>query len=125
MTEYLDTQDITLVNHQGSWGSTETVKRTMRITAWVCESKMRGGFEIYDLETSGEEFYGEGGLWLNAEKHIVDYDGTFGLDIRILKWLDDLGLVASNGYFRKDLNTHYAKENLETNAREEEIYNNQ
>jgi hypothetical protein len=37
-----------------------------------------GWFEFYDVETGGEEWYAEGGLWFKG-KELTDYDGVFDL----------------------------------------------
>lgn len=101
----MDREEKSLVNHTGSWGSTKPVERTMKITAWICEERERGGFEIYDLETRGEQFYGEGMLQLDSKKHLVDYDGVYSLDRRIIEWLDSLGLISNDekDFFRREL----------------------
>tara|TARA_R110000824_G_scaffold51202_3_gene142999 strand:- start:1172 stop:1513 length:342 start_codon:yes stop_codon:yes gene_type:complete len=111
MVERLELEEVSFVRMEGSWGATEPVKRTMKITAWICEDRMRGGFEIYDIETGGEEFYGEGGIWLSDDEGFIeDYDGVGMIDLRILAWLDDLGHVDKTGFFRTELdkyNTHW------------------
>jgi len=86
MTYRLDIEEESQVRLEGSWGATSFEVRTMRITAWVNTEKMRGGFEIYDIETGGNDYYAEGGLWFNAYGELVDYDGVFSLDSRIEEW---------------------------------------
>lgn len=49
-----------------------------------------GWFEIYDTDTGGDEWYGEGGLWFEG-KHLTDYDGVFSLPICIVNKLKELG----------------------------------
>ena len=49
-----------------------------------------GWFEFYDIETGGDEWYAEGGLWFeNGE--LTMYDGVFSLPIFILDKLEELG----------------------------------
>tara|TARA_R100000329_G_C7564457_1_gene199669 strand:- start:80 stop:469 length:390 start_codon:yes stop_codon:yes gene_type:complete len=90
---------------EGSWGATPRVKRTMKISAWVNTEKGRGGFEVYDVESGGEEYYGSGGIWLDNNNYICDYDGTGSLDLDIIEWLDELGLVDPDErcWFRKEI----------------------
>jgi hypothetical protein len=78
------------VNHVGSWGGTEYQTRTMRFNVSLPDGSNRpdgryyGSFEWYDLESGGEEFYAEGGLWFNSKKEMDDYDGVFSLPNDIL-----------------------------------------
>ena len=106
MSEKISMERASMVCHESSWGATKRQPRTMKITAWVCEERQRGGFEIYDLESGGEDYYGEGGMWLNDDGYLCDYDGAFSLDWDIVRWLDKLGHIDSDptDYFREGLN---------------------
>lgn len=64
------------------------VKRTMDFT--VCVENGRGWFELYDEETSGEDFYAEGCLIFSG-KELIDYDGIFDLPSEILDKLEERG----------------------------------
>jgi len=110
--EKLDTTETTQVRYSGSFGSTPSETRTMKITAWICDERKRGGFEIYDTETSGDEYYGSGGIWLDDNGHITDYDGTGMIDLRILAWLGELGHVTHDNkdFFRKELDKYNKEE---------------
>ena len=121
MTERLDTEVLCFVCYEGSWGATPRVETTMKIKAWVNEEKGRGGFEIYDKETGGEEFYGDGGLYLDENGLLYDYDGTSNLDVEIVQWLDSLGHIDTHEgcYFRK-LITPKNKWEMRTNRESEE-----
>lgn len=77
------------VRHEGSWGATRWEVATLRITAWACEERMKGGFELFDLETRGNRFYGEGGLWFDEDMNLVDYDGVGSLPDEIRTWLEE------------------------------------
>ena len=106
MSETFDAEVTSNVCMQGSWGHSEVVKRTMKITAWICTRRSRGGFEIYDLESQGDEYYGEGMITLDDETGFVDdYDGVGMLDLRIVEWLDSIDLVSTdlNDFFRMEL----------------------
>jgi hypothetical protein len=50
----------------------------------------RGWFEMYDEESGGEEYYGEGGLWFDGNI-LTDYDGVFSLDENIIQCLKKWG----------------------------------
>ena len=54
-----------------------------------------GWFEIYDEETSGDEWYAEGGIWIK-DKVITDYDGVFSLPECIVNKLRELGYDVSD-----------------------------
>lgn len=50
----------------------------------------QGWFELYDVETGGEEWYAEGGLWFKG-KELTDYDGVFDLPPAIKNKLMEWG----------------------------------
>ena len=50
---------------------------------------------MYDLESGGDEFYSEGGLWFE-ENELVDYDGIFCLPTPVLDKLEEWGLNVSD-----------------------------
>ena len=103
MSERLDVTEERYASWGGSWGNTKPVKVTMKITAWANKEKGRGGFEVYDTETSGERFYGEGGMWFSDEGYLEDYDGVGSIDAGILTWLDKIGMISpdQDNWFRK------------------------
>jgi hypothetical protein len=49
-----------------------------------------GYFELYDIETGGDDWYAEGGLWFEGNK-LVDYDGVYSLLTSIIDKLKELG----------------------------------
>ena len=111
MTLRLDTTQESYFRMEGSWGATRWEKGTLRITAWVTFGKWRGGFEIYDVETRGNRAYASGGLEFDGNSNddygttgvLIGYDGVGSLDLRIIDWLDDLGLIdrSPSDFFRK------------------------
>ena len=103
MTERLDMERESKVRWETSFSASKPEKRTMKITAWACADRKRGGFEIYDVESGGDDYYGEGSMSFGDDGFINDYDGVFSLDRDIIRWLDDLGMVAPNGWFRKQI----------------------
>ena len=64
----------------------EREKKTMSYTIVWDKSTERGWFEMYDLESGGDDYYAEGGLWFDG-RELIDYDGVFQLDENIEKWL--------------------------------------
>ncbi|MAK37242.1 MAG: hypothetical protein CMC15_13900 [Flavobacteriaceae bacterium] len=105
MSEQLDVTEKRYVSWGGSWGNTEPEEKEMKITAWANKERGRGGFEVYDTETSGDNYYGEGGLWFSDEGYLEDYDGVGSLDGGILIWLGGLGMISPDpdNYFRERL----------------------
>lgn len=53
-----------------------------------------GWFEFYDSETEGEEWYAEGGLWIDGKK-ITGYDGVYAIPLCITDKLKELGYDVS------------------------------
>ena len=103
MKETMDITEKSTVCWEGSWGNSEPETVNMRITASANRETGRGCFEIYDLETGGNSYYAEGGLWFNDKGYLTDYDGTYSLDSRIIEWLDELNMIDpdSSCYFRE------------------------
>jgi hypothetical protein len=54
-----------------------------------------GWFEIYDVKTEGEEWHAEGGLWIDGNKTILDYDGVFSLPLSVINKLKEMGYNTS------------------------------
>ena len=111
MTERLELIEESYVRMEGSWGATPYEKRFIKISAWVNPDRERwqGGFEVYSCNEEGkydDGYYGEGGLWVDDNNYLVDYDGVGSLDTRIIKWLDELGYINPDEkcWFRKQLN---------------------
>jgi hypothetical protein len=106
MSEELNTTETRWVSWGGSWGNTESVKATMKITAKANRETKRGCFEIYDEETRGDAFYCEGGLWFDDDGFLDDYDGVYSLDIGVTQWLDSIGMISPDptDFHRQRLN---------------------
>ena len=72
----------------------EREKRTMEYhVAWNKKTN-HGWFEIYDLESGGEDYYGEGSLSFSGNV-LYDYDGVFSLDSEVIKCLKEWGADTS------------------------------
>ena len=86
------TQIVSLQNSFSSWNKSI---RTMKYNLSFNEDKQYGSFEIYDLESGGNDFYSEGGLWFDKNE-LQDYDGIFSLPVPILDKLEEWGLNVSD-----------------------------
>mgnify|MGYP003110476541 CR=1 FL=1 len=58
---------------------------------WIKEEE-RGWFEMYDEDSGGEDYYGEGMLEFNGNK-LVGYDGVFSLDENIIDCVKKMGAI--------------------------------
>ena len=54
------------------------------------KDKDYGYFEFYDTKTNGQNWYAEGGLWIEG-KTIKDYDGVSSLPVSIIDFLKEKG----------------------------------
>ena len=64
------------------------------ITVGVSDKDEYGYFELYDIETGGDDWYAEGGLWF-AGKKLTDYDGVFELSSFVVDKLNEWGYDTS------------------------------
>ncbi len=55
---------------------------------------VRGWFEVSDIETGGNEWYAEGGLWFTGNQ-VTDYDGVFSLPSVVTDKLREWGYDVS------------------------------
>ena len=63
---------------------------TLEITiGWIDDD--RGFFEIYDIDTGGQNWYAEGQLILDNNV-LIDYDGVFELLPAIIDKLNEMGI---------------------------------
>ena len=49
-----------------------------------------GTFEFYRTDT--DDWYGSGGLWVNENNELADYDGVYSLMDFVLDWLQSIGI---------------------------------
>ena len=89
--EFVATQSLRLENSFAVIKTEPDVK--LNVTVGI-KSDDYGWFEIYDLETDGEEWYAEGGLWFDG-KTITDYDGVFSLPNPVISKLKEWGYDVS------------------------------
>ena len=86
-----------------SFRDTWTVKQfevLMKYSLSYNSERNFGSFEIYDLDSGGNDFYSEGGLWFD-DGELVDYnvqgwEGIFDIPIPILDKLEEWGLNVKN-----------------------------
>ena len=81
-------------NSFGPVGERATV--TLHVTVWLPDEaqgpddRQRGGYEFYDIESSGSRFYASGELNFD-DGELVDYDGMFCLSDFILDTCEEYG----------------------------------
>ena len=66
---------------------------TLEVTVGI-NSEDYGWFELYDVETDGDEWYAEGGLWIKNNV-ITGYDGVFALPTVVIDKLKEWGYDVS------------------------------
>ena len=85
----LEKQYTSKSNSFGQVGEAKIV--TIKYNISFNEERQYGSFELYDLESGGNDFYAEGGLWFK-DNRLIDYDGIFSLPLPILDKLEEWGL---------------------------------
>ena len=84
-------QGLSLENSFGTIKRQDAVKLEINIGI---NSDTYGWFELYDLESGGDEWYAEGGLWID-NKTITGYDGVFCLPDSVIAKLKEMGFDTS------------------------------
>jgi len=84
-------QSLILENSFGTIKAEDNI--TLEVTVGI-NSDDYGWFELYDIESGGEDWYAEGGLWIK-DKVITDYDGVFSLSPVIIEKLKEWGYDTS------------------------------
>jgi hypothetical protein len=64
------------------------------VTVGIFKSQDSGWFELYDVESFGDEWYAEGSLSFE-DMRVTEYDGVFGLPTCIIDKLKELGYDTS------------------------------
>jgi hypothetical protein len=82
------TQTLSMSNSFGIVRAPEQVK--IEVNIGIHESGDTGWFELYDLETGGDDWYAGGGLWFRGNT-LVEYDGVFSLPKVVADKLEDWG----------------------------------
>lgn len=73
---FTSTQTLSMSNSFGLVREPEVVK--IDVTVGIHDGGETGWFELYDIESGGDDWYASGGLWFNGNK-LVEYDGVFSL----------------------------------------------
>ena len=69
----------------------EREKKTMQYSVWWDKDNQRGGFEILDDETYGDDYYAEGGLeFTDKVLEVINCLEDWGADVKQMK--EDLEL---------------------------------
>lgn len=79
-------ESLSLENSFGTLKQEDNIE--LQVTVGINDDSY-GWFEIYDVETGGEEWYAEGGLWIDENKMITDYDGVFSLPRSVIQKLQE------------------------------------
>jgi hypothetical protein len=86
--EFKAIEGLSLENSFGTIKAEENIE--LNVTIGIDDADGTGWFELYDEETGGDEWYGEGGLWFDG-KELIDYDGVFSLPVCVINKLKELG----------------------------------
>lgn len=89
--EFFTTESLSLENSFGTIKEQENIE--LQITIGI-NSDDYGWFELYDVQTGGEDWYAEGGLELDGMS-VVGYDGVFALPVAITDKLKEMGYDVS------------------------------
>jgi len=84
------TQNLTLENSFGVIDRENGVE--LEVTVGIHEGGETGWFEMSDIETGGNDWYCEGGLWIDGNV-ITDYDGVFSLPSCVEDKLKEWGYI--------------------------------
>ena len=86
------TQGLTMASSYGVTRKEDNVKLEVIIRI---RDEYRGSFELYDIESGGENWYAEGGLCFRG-KDLVDYDGVHSLPKVVESKLIEMGYCLDN-----------------------------
>jgi len=89
--EFIATESLALENSFGTIKEQNDIE--LQVTIGI-NSDDYGWFEIYDVETGGDEWYAEGGLELEGMA-VMGYDGVFALPRCIIEKLEEMGYDVS------------------------------
>jgi len=85
--EFIATESLSLENSFGTIKEQQDIE--LQVTIGI-NSDDYGWFELYDVQTGGEDWYAEGGLELDGMS-VTGYDGVFALPVCILNKLKEMG----------------------------------
>jgi hypothetical protein len=78
---------------ENSFGTIKQDTVELEVTVGI-NSEDYGWFELYDVETGGDEWYAEGGLQIE-DKTVTGYDGVFSLPTTVTNKLKEWGYNVS------------------------------
>ena len=79
-------------NSFGMMGEPKEV--VLSVSVWI-DDDGGGGFEMYDVESGGHEFYGTGMLVVQ-DGVLYDYDGVFQLAKEVIDILNEMNIDTTN-----------------------------
>ena len=82
---------------ENSFGILKQDTVELNCTVFFHKDGITAAFEIFDVETGGDEWHAEGGLWFEADTEkeqmrLFDYDGVFALPEGVLEILRAEGI---------------------------------
>ena len=89
---FFEKQDLVLSGSFGVTDAEDHVRLTVNME-YDFEEKY-GSFEFY--RTDSDDWYGSGGLWVDENNELADYDGVYSLMPFVLDWLQGVGVDVSD-----------------------------
>mgnify|MGYP003137534630 FL=1 len=89
---FIEKQDVALSGSFGTVKEEDGVSLTVHMN--YDYGNKHGTFEFY--KTGTEEWHGCGGLWVDENNELVDYDGVYSLMPFVLDWLQGVGVNVSD-----------------------------
>lgn len=86
----------TNIIEEGSWGERKLGKHASTMELFLSERFVNEGFIEWDIPSlnRGESI----GLWWDAEKNLLDYDGVFSLPTEAIEFLEEQGFKVSEEF---------------------------
>ena len=89
---FIERENLVMSGSFGSMGGENDVSLTVHMN-YDYENR-HGTFEFY--RTGSDDWYGSGGLWVDENNELTDYDGVYPLMPFVLDWLQGVGVNVSD-----------------------------
>ena len=89
---FIERENLVMSGSFGSMGREDDVSLTVHMN-YDYENR-HGTFEFY--RTGSDDWYGSGGLWVDENNELTDYDGVYSLMPFVLDWLQGVGVNVSD-----------------------------